>query len=120
MAGRQIHIDDAEWRPSREGPFPCPVALRPRSELRVTIGPQQRFFAPGTLDTFLSGSWRMTDAWDRMGVRLAGPPIPPEAALDMPSEPILRGSVQVAGDGVVWAGGSYVRRPLSVPVTVGR
>lgn len=42
----------------------------------------------------------LTDAYDRMGVRLSGPPLPPNAPLDMPSEPVVRGSVQVAGDGV--------------------
>lgn len=42
----------------------------------------------------------LTDAYDRMGVRLSGPPLPPNAPLDMPSDPVVRGSVQVAGDGV--------------------
>lgn len=90
----------ADTRGTREGDFPCPVFARPRHDLRVTIGPQDRFFAPETIATFLRAPWRITDAWDRMGVRLAGPQIAPEAALDMLSEPILRGSVQVAGDGV--------------------
>ena len=90
----------ADTRGAREGAFPCPVFARPRHDLRVTIGPQDRFFAPETIATFLRAPWRITDAWDRMGVRLAGPQIAPEAALDMLSEPILRGSVQVAGDGV--------------------
>ncbi len=90
----------AGTRAAREGAFPCPVFARTRHDLRVTIGPQDRFFTPGTIDTFLHAPWRITEAWDRMGVRLAGPQIAPEAALDMLSEPILRGSVQVAGDGV--------------------
>lgn len=90
----------AETREARAGAFPCPVFARPRHDPRVTIGPQDRFFAPETIDTFLHAPWRMTEASDRMGVRLAGPGIAPEAALDMLSEPILRGSVQVAGDGV--------------------
>ncbi|MCZ0960731.1 hypothetical protein [Paracoccus benzoatiresistens] len=64
------------------------------------MSPQERFFSPETLAAFKAGPWRMTDAWDRMGVRLAGPPVAPDAALDMPSEPIVRGSIQVAGDGV--------------------
>lgn len=99
-AGTRLVIADAAPRPAREGEFPCPVAARPRRELRVTLGPQQRFFSSRAVAAFLSGEWRMTDAWDRMGVRLAGPQIAPQAALDMPSGPITRGSVQVAGDGV--------------------
>lgn len=96
--GTQLVIADAARR--AECRIPCPVTARPRHELRVTLGPQQRFFSAGTISDFLSGAWRMTDAWDRMGVRLAGPPIAPQAALDMPSGPVVRGSVQVAGDGV--------------------
>lgn len=98
--GARLTVADAVRREAREGDIPCPVSARPRPELRVTLGPQQRFFATESLSAFLSGNWSMTDAWDRMGVRLAGPAIAPDAALDMPSEPILRGSVQVAGDGV--------------------
>jgi allophanate hydrolase len=35
-----------------------------------------------------------------MGMRLAGPPLVLRDALSIPSEPIVRGSIQVAGDGV--------------------
>lgn len=98
--GTTLSISDAVQRATREGDFPCPVTARPRSEARITIGPQDRFFSPDTLASFLNGPWLMTDACDRMGVRLSGPLVAPDAALDMPSEPILRGSVQVAGDGV--------------------
>ena len=90
----------ADPRQGDDRPVPCPVAARPRSVARVTLGPQDRFFGAEAMADFLTGPWRMTDAWDRMGVRLAGPTIAPEATLDMPSEPIVRGSVQVAGDGV--------------------
>lgn len=99
-AGAQMRIAGAEVRDRREGAIPCPIAARPRRHVHVTLGPQDRFFSAETAATFLSAPWRMTDAWDRMGVRLRGPAIAPEAALDMPSEPIVRGSVQVAGDGV--------------------
>ncbi len=64
------------------------------------MGPQDRFFAAEAKAAFLSDVFRVTDAGDRMGVRLRGPKLVPEGALSIPSEPILRGSVQVAGDGV--------------------
>ncbi len=97
-AGQVWQVDDA--RPVLPRAIPCPVAARPRHDIRVTLGPQTRFFAPETVETLLTAPWKVTEAWDRMGMRLAGPRIAPEAALDMASEPILRGSVQVAGDGV--------------------
>ncbi len=82
------------------GPIPCPIIARPRSELRVVLGPQERFFSKQTIETFLSTSFRMSNAYDRMGARLQGTSLVPSVALDMPSEPIIRGSVQIAGDGV--------------------
>jgi biotin-dependent carboxylase-like uncharacterized protein len=100
VSGQTLTIKQAEYRGFRDAEIPCPVSARPRHTARVTIGPQERFFSAETQSTFLAGPWKMTDAWDRMGARLAGPSIAPDVALDMPSEPVLRGSIQVAGDGV--------------------
>ena len=98
LAGRRLTVENpAPLLEDRD--IPCPVNARPRHAVRVTIGPQSRFFSSEALSDFLAGPWRLTDAGDRMGVRLTGPAIAP-LAIDMPSEPVLRGSVQVAGDGV--------------------
>ncbi len=85
---------------AQEGDMACPVWARPRHRVRVVMGPQERFFAAESRAAFLGDVFRVTDAGDRMGVRLRGPKLVPEGALSIPSEPILRGSVQVAGDGV--------------------
>ena len=97
--GQTLTITDAQALPNREGPILCPIWARPRHLLRCTLGPQDRFFNTETLNTFTSARFEMTDAFDRMGLRLRGPSIAPTAALSIPSEPILRGSVQVSGDG---------------------
>ena len=99
-AGQVLDIDAAEVRTHREGRIPCPVSARPRKLLRVVLGPQDRFFDAGAIKAFLGTPFALSDAYDRMGVRLSGPDLRPAARLDMPSEAILRGSVQVAGDGV--------------------
>jgi allophanate hydrolase len=99
-SGQRLTILEAEVREEREGDIPCPVTARPRSELHVVLGPQERFFSPESIAAFLTGPYRLTDSYDRMGVRLHGPAVAPHGPLDMPSEPIMRGSVQVAGDGV--------------------
>jgi biotin-dependent carboxylase-like uncharacterized protein len=100
MAGAELRVTDTRL-PAGEGcSIPCPVFARPRSEMRVVLGPQERFFRGESLRAFLGQPFVLTDSYDRMGVRLAGPPLGPDAVLDMPSEPVLRGSVQVAGDGV--------------------
>lgn len=99
-AGRRLVIADAERREERIGEIDCPVTARPRHAVKVVLGPQDRFFSAETIETLLSRAFTLTDAYDRMGVRLAGPSLKPDAVLDMPSEPIVRGSIQVAGDGV--------------------
>jgi allophanate hydrolase len=98
--GQHLRIDQAQVRPTREGDLPLPDWARPTPQTRVTIGPQERFFDPATQSAFLGPGFTLSRAYDRMGVRLQGPRLPVNAALDMPSEPILRGAVQVAGDGV--------------------
>lgn len=100
VPGRVLAITDPRSAPAAPLRFPCPVWARPRRILHVTLGPQDRHFAPETLETFLSSPFRLSRAFDRMGLRLDGPPLPPEGALSIPSEPVLRGSVQVSGDGV--------------------
>lgn len=100
VAGQELVIADAAERPDREGAIPCPVWARPRAALHAVAGPQHRFFAGAALDLLGSAPFTLTDSYDRMGVRLQGPPLVAEAALSIPSEPILRGSIQVSGDGV--------------------
>ncbi len=99
VAGQLLEVEDAEIWEERVGEIPCPVWSRPGAEIKVVLGPQERFFAPDALEILLSHPFALTDAYDRMGVRLAGPTLALNAALDMPSEAISRGSIQVSGDG---------------------
>lgn len=96
--GQELVVADAEVRPERG--LPCPVTARPRHRLHVVPGPQERCFTPEALAAFRTGPWFVTAQGDRMGVRLMGPGLALGDALSIPSEPIVRGSVQVAGDGV--------------------
>ena len=98
--GQHIEIEDAELRDARVGDIPCPVSARPRHHLSVVLGPQDRYFAADVIDDLFSNTFVLSDSYDRMGVRLIGPALRPAGALDIPSEPIVRGSIQVAGDGV--------------------
>ena len=99
-AGQRLTIENAGIHGERSGEIPCPVFARPRTSLRVVLGPQERFFADDTIQILLAVPYSLTSAYDRMGVRLAGPSLRPKDKLDMPSEAIVRGSIQVAGDGV--------------------
>jgi allophanate hydrolase len=99
ISGGTLRIAAADLRPVREGAIPCPVWARPRPEVQVVIGPQERFFPAEALAAFLSRPFRLTASHDRMGMRIDGPKLLPERALSIPSEAVLRGSVQVSGDG---------------------
>ncbi len=96
---RLINVEDTAISPDRIGAIPCPVWARPRHSLHAILGPQDRFFPAETIRAFASEQFHVSPAQDRMGARLLGPALVPDAALSIPSEPILRGSVQVSGDG---------------------
>jgi allophanate hydrolase len=98
MTGDEVSVDSPRLEAERV--LPCPAFARPLTEISATLGPQDRFFGHDQIAAFEGAIWRLSGAYDRMGVRLTGPLLPPDAPLDMPSEPVARGSVQVAGDGV--------------------
>jgi allophanate hydrolase len=78
------------------GPIdPWPVAA---GEARLLPGPQDRFFEPAALQLLLSQPFRAGSAFDRMGRQLDGPALVP-TRLDMPSEPTMRGALQLDGTG---------------------
>jgi allophanate hydrolase len=98
--GGRLRVAEPRVQAGSDGAIPCPVWARARSVVHLVPGPQERFFSPATLATLSEGVFRLTDAYDRMGVRLRGPALWPERALAIPSEAIVRGSVQVSGEGV--------------------
>lgn len=98
-AGRELEIEGARASEAAIADLRAPAGVSDEP-LRLVLGPQHRHFAPATLERLVAEPFRLTDAYDRMGVRLAGPDLTPASALDMPSEALLRGAVQVAGDGV--------------------
>ena len=98
VTGQRLEVEEARTVPARD--LPLPVLARFTGRAHVVMGPQDHFFDAAARAAFLNGDWSLSNAYDRMGMRLAGPVIKPAAALDMPSEGIMRGAVQVAGDGV--------------------
>ncbi|SEW47271.1 allophanate hydrolase [Cognatiyoonia koreensis] len=99
QAGQTITVSDAALREDRLGDIRRPDFM-PDGPIRVVTGPQDQYFADGAVACFVSDTFKVTEAYDRMGMRLSGPPLELDAALSIPSEPIVRGSVQVSGDGV--------------------
>lgn len=99
FSGQTMVIEDAATRNDREGDIQKPDFMAD-GPLSVVIGPQDQYFPKAALDLFSTEAFTVTDAYDRMGMRLAGPKLQLSSALSIPSEPIVRGSVQVSGDGV--------------------
>lgn len=97
--GLSVVIADARVRDDRLGDIAQPD-FAVDGAIRVVTGPQDRYFAADALGQFLSAPFKVSDACDRMGMRLVGPHLRLDDALSIPSEPIVRGSVQVSGDGV--------------------
>ncbi|MEP2780875.1 MAG: biotin-dependent carboxyltransferase family protein [Pseudoruegeria sp.] len=99
-SGQDILINDAQVREDRLGAIERPKFISTDMNIHAVRGPQDRFFTADSIQTFQSNDYALTSAFDRMGVRLSGPKLELAGALSIPSEPITRGSVQVAGDGV--------------------
>lgn len=98
--GAAVVVSNPKVSEGREGDLPVPDLSRPRQIARVVLGPQTAQFVQEATAAFLEGSFVVTSACDRMGMRLAGPALTLSGALSIPSEPIVRGSIQVGGDGV--------------------
>lgn len=98
--GDTLVVEEAQERSDRERELTPPAWLEPKRDIAIVLGPQDRYFSASTIEALLTAPFTLTDAFDRMGVRLAGPSLTPSVSLDIPSESLSRGSIQVAGDGV--------------------
>lgn len=75
-----------------------PPAISDVAALRVVPGPQSGLFDDAGLVAFFSCSYRVAPAADRRGLRLKGPPLKP-ASVELPSQGVIPGAVQVPPDG---------------------
>ncbi|MGH3300461.1 MAG: carboxyltransferase domain-containing protein [Streptosporangiaceae bacterium] len=69
--------------------------------IRVIAGPRDDWFARDALTSLAAGSYQVTPASDRTGLRLAGPPLArsPGRPGELPSEGVAAGSLQVTHEG---------------------
>lgn len=99
QAGDDFEVTDPVSALQLEGNFHAVDVLKPKTLLRAVLGPQDRFFEQASIDALFSEEFVISADYNRMGVRLNGPSLKIAAKLDMPSEPIARGSLQVPGHG---------------------
>jgi biotin-dependent carboxylase-like uncharacterized protein len=67
--------------------------------IRVLMGPQEDYFTPLGIGTFLNSTYRITSQCDRQGFRTEGPAIEIAKGPGIISDPIPPGAIQVPGDG---------------------
>ncbi|MFY9891939.1 MAG: biotin-dependent carboxyltransferase family protein, partial [Streptosporangiaceae bacterium] len=67
--------------------------------LRVIAGPRDDWFAPAALTALGTGTFQVTAASNRTGLRLAGPALHRSREAELPSEGVAAGSLQVTHDG---------------------
>lgn len=69
------------------------------AQLRVVLGPQNEMFTDEDIRLFLSQEYEVTVQSDRMGIRLSGEPLKSKNGMDIISDGIVFGSVQVPNSG---------------------
>lgn len=88
---------------SPAAPWPSEQRLRPRpltrSTIRVVLGPQQEQFSNEQLARFLTTSWSVSHASDRMAYALEGGCVRPERAGTNISDGMATGCIQIPGSG---------------------
>ena len=67
--------------------------------VRVVLGPQEDYFTDAGIETFLSAGYKVSGQSDRMGVRLDGKAIENKNGVDIISDGIAYGSVQIPASG---------------------
>jgi len=83
-------------RSDSRSPIPGPPGTH---RVRAWFGPREDWFEPQSLLTLATRDFVVTTASDRIGLRLAGPVLKRRRFAELPSEPVVRGSVQVPPDG---------------------
>lgn len=103
MSGRQLRSDDILHGSTDDVAARDEVALSEQRNLRfeqpirVVLGPQDDYFTQDAVREFLSGTYTITPASDRMGFRLEGPVLQHKGDYNIVSDGIVAGSIQVPG-----------------------
>jgi len=78
-----------------------PIDLSLRGRVRVVLGPQDDHFTPAGLRTLLESTYTVSQASDRMGMRLEGPLLEHSSkGYNIVSDGTAHGAIQVPGNGL--------------------
>lgn len=104
--GRALRAGDLiplrqDTAPEREEVTLPPLNLSPPPRVRIVLGPQDDYFTPVGLATLLDSTYTISQASDRMGMRLEGPRLEHSSkGYNIVSDGIAPGSIQVPGNGL--------------------
>lgn len=79
--------------------IPAENAYPDHLTVRIVKGPQEDYFTEKGMETFLGEEYIVSDQSDRMGVRLLGSKIESKDGVDIISDGIVTGSVQIPASG---------------------
>ena len=68
--------------------------------VRIVYGPQDSRFTDEAKSQLINEDYLLTPVLNRMGMRLEGPPLAHIDTADIPSDGIVKGSIQVPGNGI--------------------
>jgi len=89
----------ASWQPVDSSPVAPPPADDHDLHLPLVLGPRDDWFEPEARGLLLGSRFEVTPDSDRVGLRIAGPTLPRRHSRELPSEGVVRGSVQVPPGG---------------------
>jgi KipI family sensor histidine kinase inhibitor len=98
-AAGQQPVTDSPAQPALRGRAAMP-GTGGITRLRVVAGPRDDWFGAGALAVLCGGTYTVTAASNRTGLRLDGPALPRARAEDLPSEGLVAGALQVPPDGM--------------------
>ncbi|MDA9283508.1 biotin-dependent carboxyltransferase family protein [Amylibacter sp.] len=97
--GQKFTLTDASNQANRIGPILKPN-FNTNDLIHAVLGPQDQYFMNTAIKIFSDSIYKVSDNYDRMGMQLTGPKLELKSALSIPSEPVVKGSIQVSGDGI--------------------
>lgn len=99
VTGRFLDNHYKKHLPSQSEIGPAPDGASRSIFLRVVPGPQAHFFTEQGLREFETEAYTLLPESDRMGARLSGKPVEAKAGVDIISDAIPLGSVQIPASG---------------------
>ena len=97
--GQKFTLTDASNQANRIGPI-LKANFNTNDLIHAVLGPQDQYFMNTAIKIFSDSIFKVSDNYDRMGMQLTGPKLELKSALSIPSEPVVKGSIQVSGDGI--------------------